>query len=127
MVAVEAESPGIPQPVAPDLGRVRRCGPTKGLSAGMAYGAAVADVQSENGAEQIRQVLAPALRIAARSAVAQTEVEVAVGAEEQLAAVMVVERLLRGEDELSESGSAQVGIAGRPEEGRYRVLPAASV
>src|SRR5262249_27931712 len=75
--AVEREAPGVPQPVADDLGlRMRRV-----------------DVDPEQLAEQRVEVLRSVLRVSLGAAVAHADVESAVRAEGQLAAVVVRVRL----------------------------------
>src|SRR5205823_12638976 len=91
--AVEAESPGVAEAVAPDL-RPR---------AGLAHErivrrhrelAGAAQVHPEDLAEQHALALAVAVGITARAAVAQAEVELAVGPEHHHAAVVIGERLV---------------------------------
>ena len=77
---VEGEPPGVAQPVRPDLGPRAPRSSTNGLSGGIAYGVAAARVDPQQLAEQRVEVLPVAVRVAAAAAVAETEVEHAVGA-----------------------------------------------
>ena len=74
--------------------------PTNGLSGGIVYGTGpeVLGAMRSILREQRRQRLAVAVRIALAAAVAEPDVEVAVGAERQVAAVVVRERLVDLED-----------------------------
>ena len=69
------------------------------------------DVEAEDLAQDRRQLLSVALRVAAGAAVAQPEVEVAVRAEGELAAVVIGERLLAESTTTREDGSARSGSA----------------
>ena len=96
--AVEAEAPGIPKPVAPDFGSyVGSAG--KRIVRGHHIGCR-SDVESQNGTKQIRQVLAAAERISTRASISQTEIEVAIGSEQQLPAVVIGKGLLRRDHQL---------------------------
>ena len=87
---VEARPPRVAQAVVPEL----LAGPPpfrNGLSFGMAYGPSLVHVDAQDAAEQVVCVLAVAERVARRVAAAVTrrDVQVAVGAEAQPAAVVV--------------------------------------
>ena len=94
--AVKRKAPGIAQTVSPDLGQaagrskriVRRDRVLLPRSEGAVH------VDPQDLAEQRLQVLSVALRIALAAAVAQADVEEPVGPESELAAIVVVERLL---------------------------------
>src|SRR3990172_8457664 len=99
--SVEAEAPGVPQPVGPDLGEplargdppvrervVRRDGVR------FAFRRIGIHVQAEDLAQQRLPILTVAVRIAAGSAIAKAKVEVAVRTEGQLSAVVVAVGLL---------------------------------
>ena len=89
-LAVEGESPGIAQTVGPDFGATAAVG--KGVVGRDGVGLRVrciGDIDAQNGAKEGCSILAAAQRIAGRTAVAQADVEVTVGAEGNLPAVVV--------------------------------------
>ena len=86
---IEGEAPGIAQPVGPDL--VAACRRGEGIAGRDRVGRDLARmrVDAEDLAQQLFGVLAVFEGIAAAAAVAERDVEVAVGAELELAAVVV--------------------------------------
>src|SRR5207244_10891018 len=94
--AVTRQAPWIPQTVSPDLGQaagrseriVRRHRVLLPRSEGAVH------VDPQDLAEQRLEVLSVALRIALAAAIAQADVEKTVGPESELAAIVVVKRLV---------------------------------
>src|SRR5262249_10226681 len=108
---VKTETPGIAKSVTPDLlAHIGSAG--KGIVSGNDIGRSRPDVESQNGTEQVRQVLAATQRISARASITKSEIEVAIGSEEYLPAVVIRKRLLSGEHELLGGRIRQVRIAG---------------
>ena len=70
------------------------------------------DLEAEEGAEQVVPVLAMALGIAAAAAVTDAEVEIAVGAEDDVPAVVIVVGLPDGEPDDGACRVGAIGIAG---------------
>src|SRR5262249_6867202 len=92
---VEREPPRVAQAVRPDLGPGARAGDEGGVPREAVRPAAVARRrEARDLAEQALQRLPVLLRVAAAAAVAHPDVEVAVAAERELAAVVVRVRLL---------------------------------
>ncbi len=71
------------------------------------------DVDSEDLAEERRQLLAVALRVAAAAAVAEGDVEVTIRPEHDVAAIVVGVGLVDGQDDALAIGVRLVGVAGR--------------
>ena len=108
--AVEAEAPRIAQTVRPDLAaragalgeRIRRRNGVR---------RAVIDVDAQDLAEELIEVLGVVVRIAAGAAVAGADVEIAVGSELQLPAVVVRENRMRNrQQDRARRGIGAVGI-----------------
>src|ERR1043165_1064508 len=110
-LAVEGETPRVAQAVRPDL--AARAG-ARGERVGGGDGVRRAvDVDARELAEKLAEVLAVIVRIAAGAAVADADVEVAVGPELQLAAVVIGELGVRdGEDDGAAGDVGAVGIGG---------------
>jgi hypothetical protein len=125
--AVEGEAPGVAQPVGPDLAagagdadeRVAR-----GNGVGEPRAAAV-DVDAQDLAEQGVERLPVLLRVAAAAAVARGDVEEAVRPERDLAAVVVGERLVVGEEDLLRGGVGDIRVGRHPVAGDHRLELAA--
>src|SRR5207248_3364168 len=94
-LAIEAEAPRVAQAVGVDL-RPRAGGRDEGVARGRPPGRGI---ETEQLAEDDAEVLRVAHRVALRAAVAEAEVEVAVGTEDHVAAVVVGEGLLDGEED----------------------------
>src|SRR5207249_7683221 len=98
-LAIERVAPRIPQTVRPDLRP--RAGPAdEGVVARDPVGPPIArpGVDPEHLPEQRAQVLAPPVGIALASAVAQAEIEIAVGSERQVAPIVVRKGLVHDQD-----------------------------
>ena len=80
------------------------------MSGGHGVGRAGLHVHAQDGAEQVGAILAPALGIAARPAVAQAEIEHPVRAEQQLSPVVVGVGLSGGQDDLFAGRVGDVGV-----------------
>ena len=96
LVAVEREPPRVAHAVEPDLGRARPDAVGERVAGRDGVGRSPVGrlgVDAQDLAEQGLGVLAVAVGVAAAAPVAEPDVEVAVGAEHQLAAVVVRERL----------------------------------
>ena len=104
---VEAVAPGIAQAQGPDL--VTHAGiADKGVVCRDGVGIAAVHVDAQHGAQQRRAILAIAELVASRAAVAGTDVQVAVRAKGQVAAVVVAGRLVQ-----LEQGDLAAGIGDR--------------
>jgi len=106
---VEAEAPRIPQTVGPDLvagGRV----PDEGVVVRNGVGLPSVHVQTKYGAQERPEVLAVPLRITSASTVAERDIQVAVRAESDLAAVVVRVGLVDGEEDHLRVGVGHVRI-----------------
>src|SRR5690606_8002397 len=110
--AVERESPRIAQAPGEDLRAVEARRVVRGTErisgervAGRPVGnrirARAVDVDAQQRAEQIRRVLRTSARIAGAAAVTEPEIEIAVGAERDMTAVVVRERLIYANHVLS--------------------------
>ena len=96
--AIEAEAPGIPQAIAPDLGPCARRAHER-IVRGYRVTRARGHVDPKHRSVQVRERLGASLVVAVIGpAVAQTDVEHAVGAERHLAPVVDVARLLHAQD-----------------------------
>ncbi len=76
---------------------------------------AVIDVEPQHVAEQVLRVLRVALRVAARAAVAEADVEKAVGAERDVASVVVRVWLIKAQDVLPARERERRAVIGRRE------------
>jgi hypothetical protein len=109
-VAVERETPRVPETVGPDL-RTGARGVDERIAGRDPDAAGVAlDVETQDLAEEGVGVLAVALRVAARPAIAEAEIEIGVGAEDELAAVVIRERLGLFEQHDLARGVGDVGV-----------------
>ena len=98
--AIERHAPDVPEPVRPDL-RARAGDADERVvlrDAVRAIALGMVDVDAKDLREQRTQVLPRELRVVGRAAVAAAQVEHAVGAEEDGAAVVVRVRILDGEE-----------------------------
>ena len=86
--------------------------------------AACAHVDAEQRAKQRSPILPVALRIAAGAAVTEPDIQVAVGAELDLTAVVVSIRLIRLQQHLFAIGISRIGIVGRDAVAGNRSIPA---
>ena len=68
------------------------------------------NVHPENGSQQVREVLAPALGIVPGASIAQAEIEEAVGSKQHLAAIVIGVGLVCREDHLLAGRIGNVGI-----------------
>ncbi len=106
---IEAESPRIAQPQRPDLRPAQARGRER-VVRGIRVGRRVVDVDAQHLAEQLVRILRAVARIVAAAAVARADVEQAVRAEAQRAAVVVFERLRDGQQHLRRRGIGAVRI-----------------
>src|SRR5438105_1296920 len=110
---IEAEAPWIAQSNGPDL-RARASAPHIGIVARDRVRIAGVHVQSQELAEQGAGILAVAVWIALRAAVPHADIELAVLAEAEAAAVVVRVGLVHREHELARSRIGGVRIAAHP-------------
>src|SRR5215210_429273 len=87
--SIEAEPPGIAEPIAPDLSADCRLLPDKGVIRRHRVRGSRLDVNPKNGSEQLREVLTPALRITGSAAVAESQVEKPIWTEHDLPPVVI--------------------------------------
>ena len=120
--AVEGEAPGVPEARRPD--RVEHAAvPDEGVAGGH-EGRRGVHVEAQHLAQVGRAVLGAVARVVGAAAVPEGDVEVAVGAEGDLAAVVVREGLVLSDDLLDDGGVAHVGVTGHQVLGDARVATA---
>ena len=119
---VERHPPHVPQAVGPDLSAGARH-PHERIVGWNRVGQArvpAVDVDPQDGAEQRAEILGVAIRIVAGAAVAERDIEFAVGPEGEGAAVVVPERLRHHEQFLLRRRVDAAPVAGRPQPGDDR-------
>ncbi len=123
---VEAESPGIPQAVAPDLG-LNAGLPDKGVVGRYRVRGSTLNVHPEDGSQEVREVLASTLGIVPRASISQTEIEEAVRSKQHLATVVIGKRLVCREDHLLAGRIGDVGIGRDLKDGEMSVSSGVSI
>ena len=118
---VEAPPPRVAQAQIPDFGLGARR-PDKRVAGRDRVGAAGADLDAQDLAQEGVQALAGVERVAAAPAVAQPHIEIAVGTEGDEAAVVVGERLVAHEDALFAGRVGAVRIRRHPKAGDHGVV-----
>lgn len=106
--AVEGEAPRVAQPDGPNL--VGACLADEGVIGRDGVGVASIDVEAQDCPQQRRGVLTVLLGVAAAAAVAQPDVEIAVGSEEDLPTVVVALGLVHRQDRLRTGRVQRIGL-----------------
>ena len=126
---IEAEAPWVAESNEVDLGRAAGSDSANGLSGGNRVAAGLGDVQAQDRAEQRGRILAIPERIPAGAAVPEPEPQVAVRPEGELAAVVVREGLIHGEEDPLAGGvehGCRLPVLCAGELGQHRVAVAAA-